>query len=335
MRIPLAALFFAGASLAQSVPHTTTIPELATGTFLGSASSFPLGRTGGRAQYWFRKDGLPLPTVVTAIGPRPNKGTSGTGRTQSLEIKMANSTLPHASFSKDFALNLGAAATVVHARKNISIPNLTSHLDPDLPMLWILLDAPFALLGPNLVVDYDLGTAVGAGSASFNGDLVTLASPGRHYSSEASCGGTLAASSTTVSYDLLLSGATPSQPTWLMLSANTRTWGGQRLPYALDGLGMTGCVLGVDPQVVVAGIANAAGTSSLSVPLTLPPDAYVVYAQGAHMSSANAFGLATTNVTRSLLGFTGFSSYIYNFTVDGPLAQNGPNNWTAPMLPKP
>jgi hypothetical protein len=43
-------------------------------------------------------------------------------------------------------------------------------------------------------------------------------------------------------------------------------------------------------------------------------------------------GIASTNVTRSILGITGFCSYIYNFTVDGPNAQNGPFNWQGCML---
>jgi hypothetical protein len=336
MRTITSALVLSSALLAQSVPHTTTIPEIATGTYLGGASSFPLGRTGGRAQYWFRRDGLPLPAIVTAIGPRATRNAAGTGRTQSLEIQMSNTALPYAGFTKDFALNLGTGATIVHARKNISIPSLTAQTDPDQPMLWILLDTPFPLLGPNLVLDFDLGSAVAAASATYNGDLVTLTSPGRHYTSEVSCGGTLTATNTATSYDLLLSGATASQPTWLMISATTRSWGGQRLPYALDFLGMTGCVLGIDPQIVVAGVATGAGTASLSIPITLPAtDPYVVYAQAAHLTTANPFGLATTNVTRSLLGSTGFCSYIYNFTVDGPLAQNGPNLWAAPMLLKP
>ena len=93
--------------------------------------------------------------------------------------------------------------------------------------------------------------------------------------------------------------------------------------------------LRVDPQIVVSGVATGAGTATLSIPFTLPADAHVVYAQGAHASSATALRLATTNVTRSLLGVAGFASYIYNFTVDGPLAQNGPGTQMIPMLLKP
>ena len=56
-------------------------------------------------------------------------------------------------------------------------------------MTWIVLDNPFPLLGRNLIVDFDLGTAVGAASAPYNGDLITLSGTGEHMTSDPSCGG--------------------------------------------------------------------------------------------------------------------------------------------------
>ena len=332
MRTLFTSLALASAIAAQPAPHTTTIPTVGTGTFLGSTSSFPLGRTGGKAQYWFRGDQLPGPMAVTSIGPRPGSNVANsTPRTQSLEITMANTSLAHAAFGRVFTQNLGASPTVVYARKMLSIPAFPAHTNVDAPGVWIALDAPFPLIGPNLVIDFDLGSAVGAVSAPYNGDLLNLAAAGRHMTSDPSCGGTLAASSTTTSYTLNMAGATPSGPAWFFVSTNPLTLGGLALPVKLDPIGMPGCLLSVDPQIIVTSTANASGVATLTAPIAIG-DAVALYAQGAHASSANPFGLATTNVTRSILGGTAFCSYIYNFTVDGPSAQNGPNNWQGALL---
>jgi hypothetical protein len=144
----------------------------------------------------------------------------------------------------------------------------------------------------------------------------------------------LTASSTVSSYDLRLTGTTPLQPTWLMISSRSTRWAGQQLPYKLDLLGMPNCVLGVDPQIMVAGLADASGTTTLSEPFT-PVEAVVVYAQGLHLSSSIPAGIATTNVARSIVGAAGFCAYIYNLTVDGPIAQVGPNPWQASFLLRP
>lgn len=325
----------AGALVAQAVPHPTTIPTVATGTFLGGNSSFPLGRTGGRVQYWFRDYSIASPSIVTAIGPRASRTFSGAARTQSLEITAANTALSYAGVTNDFAANLGANPTIVYARKNLSIPAVTPTQDPDQPGVWIALDAPLLLIGPNLVLDYDLGSAVGAASGSFNGDLVTLSGVGRHWSSDPSCGGTLVATSTATTYDLSLSGAMPSGPVWIELAVNTSSWGGLPLPFDLGQLGMTGCVLGVEPLATASTTADAGGNASLSLGMATPTTAFPFYAQAIHASAANPVGLATSNVTRSILGGSGFCRYIYNFTIDGPLAQNGPYEWQAAMLLRP
>ena len=334
MRITLTSLALTSSLCAQAIPHTMTIPKVSTATYGNSISSFPLGRTGGLAQYWVRGDGLHKPAVVSAMGPRAGKNISGAARTQSLEVTVANTTLDYASFGKTFAQNLGTAPTVVYARKNLSIPTLTAQVDPDQPGVWIALDAPLLILGPNLVLQFDLGSAVGAASATYNGDLMTLASPGRAASSEVSCGGALAAYPSTTAFLLTLVLATPLAPAWFLVSADATATGSIQLPFKLDPIGRVGCVLGVDPQVVISTTADAAGQATLTIPITLPADAYVVYVQAVHASTSTPLGLASTNVMRSILGFTGFCSYIYNFTVDGPVAQNGPNNWTGAFLLK-
>jgi hypothetical protein len=50
----------------------------------------------------------------------------------------------------------------------------------------------------------------------------------------------------------------------------------------------------------------------------------VIYGQVLHSTAANPVGLATTNLANSILGGAGLSNYLYNWTVDGPIAQYGP-----------
>ena len=58
-----------------------------------------------------------------------------------------------------------------------------------------------------------------------------------------------------------------------MLSNDTTDWAGVPLPFRLDAIGMTGCLLGVDPLIFVTGVADASGAFSLSVPFATPADA--------------------------------------------------------------
>ena len=139
---------------------------------------------------------------------------------------MSNTALAHAQFTNSFAQNLGANPTIVYARKTLSIPSVTTNQDPNSPAVWIVLDVPFVITGPNLVIDFDLGSAVGATSGTHNGDLNTLSTAGLHLISDASCGGTLTASSPAGSYNLSLGGATPNAPVWMMLSTEPSMSGG-------------------------------------------------------------------------------------------------------------
>lgn len=245
---------------------------------------------------------------------------------------MSNTSLPHSGFTSSFANNLGPTATVVFAQRQVAIPAFSTHQDFDAPGVWIPLDVPFTIIGPNLVVDFDLGTAVGAVSAPYNGDLVTLSGTGRHWTSDPSCGGTLTATSTTTDVTYSMAGGTPNAPAFLMLSTTSTHVSGIPLPFRLDAFGMPNCLLSVDPQIVIPGTANASGSMSMNFPLSVPVPAQVIYGQAAHSSSAVPAGIATTNATRSILGSAGFCAYIYNFTVDGPNAQNGPNQWQGAIL---
>ncbi len=302
------------------------MPAVTTGTFAGTASSFPLGRSGGRVQYWYRGDNLPRTPLATSIGTRPVRGVTMPGRTQSIEVTMANVAITSAGFTNNFAGNLGAQPTIAFAARAVALPPLNSHQDPDAPAVWMALDAPFVMTGPNLIVQFDLGPAAGAASAPPNGDMLNMAAANssRHFVSGTSCGGALAATSTTSDWTLTLTGAQPNQPAWFLVSGDAFWSSNVQLPLRLDVIGMTGCFLGVDPTVVIATTTGAAGSATLLVPFPTPPQSQVVYGQAIHTSATTPAGLATTNVARSVLGNAGLVNYIYNFTVDGPNAQNGP-----------
>lgn len=324
---------FVGTATAQSVPHTRALPSYAQGAYLGSASAFPFGRTGGLLQYWIRADQVGQAGAVTAIGSRPSRGYSGASRIQSYELKADLSTLAYGAFTGVFASNLSATTRVIHANKNVSIPATTGGTDPDAFAAMIALDTPLILVpGRNLVLEFNLGSAVGAFSTPYNSDLTTLSTSAyKHASSDPSCGGTLTASgSSTLPYTLALTGAAPQRFALFMLSASATFWGGIPLPFKLDPIGLTGCLLSVDPMINIALPTDANGNATLSIPFTAPAEAVALYAQALHEDATQK--LVTSNLARSLLGGTGFCRYIYNFSVDGATAENGPFEWSAALL---
>jgi hypothetical protein len=340
MRTSLASLALVAGLSAQPNPHVTTMPRVVAGTYANQSNAFPLGRTGGLIQYWYRGDSLPAVPIVTAIGVRPASGAAGPARSQSFEIVFSNTAVGWAAISKTFLNNFGTLTTTAFTRKTVNLPAITP-INPDTPVLWMMNDVPVVVIGPNLIVQFDMGPAASAQLVGYTADSFDMAGvTTRHLSSDPSCGGTLAASTTTspaTAFTLTLAGGPPSVAAWFILSANATSSGGAALPFKLDVVNMTGCILGVDPQITVAASTGPSGTASITVPFALPADAYVVYAQAAHQSTANPVGIATTNVTRSVLGAAGYCNYLYNWTIDGPLAQYGPYayNLSVSLLLKP
>lgn len=274
---------------------------------------------------------------------RPRSGLSAAGLALSIEIKLSNATVTHATFGKIFANNLSQLTTTVFARKPVNLPALGGANDPDQPVAWLASDVPFAYVGPNMVIQYDLGPATGAVSTPYTCDAYTMtgATSTLFKNSETSCGGTVAASYTAAAgLNLTISGATPNQPAWFLVGVDNVLLGGvPSLPFKLDPLGLTGCVLGVDPLVTVATVADGTGTATLNVPYTLTTTSVtdVLHVQGLHRTTGNPVGLASTDVAHCLLGGSGQTQYVYNWTVDGPSAQYGPytTNRSAVLLFKP
>ncbi len=329
-RIPaaLSLPFLLASVVAQSVPHTSTMPKIAEGALAGSGSTFPLGRTGGRVQYWYRGDNIPSTPQVTSIGARPFFDGATTGRTQTFQITMANVTIGASAFTRDFAQNLGAQPTVVFASRSVALPALPTGRDPNVSAVWMTLDAPFTMNGPNVIVDFDLGTAVGAAGAPPLTEqwVMTARDTERHLSSGVSCGVPLLGPARGAIYRLTLNGVPPSQPVWFLFGSDASVAGGVRLPASLAFAGMPGCFLGVDPAVVLPVVADWQGNATYHDPrfLQSPGESLIVYAQAIHAVSGTPTRLATTNVIRSAFGGIGLCNTISNVSIDGAIAQNGP-----------
>ena len=313
--------------LAQPAPHTPTSPAVFGGYFAPGSNLLPHARTGGLIQVWQRGDSFTAPQVILAVGVRPN-GAIAASTTQSMEIVMDNATVGFSGLVNTFASNLSGTQSIVFARRTINLPPV-SPASAQTPILWMPLDVPWAFTGPNYLIQFDMGTAVGALSGSHQADAYSMSAVNStlHTQSSPSCGGTLVSGydTTTGSYTLSLSGAVPSGFVLHMLSANNRRFAGVvPLPLMLDSLGLTGCYLGLDPLIYVASVASASGTDVQSIPFPVPTtDTTVLYAQSLH-AAGNALGLATSNLANGILGGAGLSTYLYNFTADGPTAQFGP-----------
>ena len=322
-------LALASSSLtAQPAPHTTTNPKVFTGVYAGSATAtFPLGRTGGLIQYWRRASDLPAPTVMTATGSRATRGQNApAAMLNGVELTMSNTAVTFAAFSSTYAANFGAQTTVVFTRKPVNLPALSNAIDPDQPVAWLMHDVPFVFLGPHLIVQFDLGTAVGSTSLGRPADSVPTAAI-THIASAPSCGGTLTASGSTTLYTLSLQGAAANLPGVLLLGVENVLLGGAPvLPYRLDGIGMTGCALRLAPAMTLSFTADGSGAMTWNVPINYPSsrESDIVHAQVLHASPSSPAGWATTNATHSVLGNVGLANYAYNYTADGPVAQYGP-----------
>ncbi len=318
----LTALSYASVLAAQSVPHVTTLPRALTGAHGGQGHQFPLGRTGGLIQYWYRADMLPL---VSAIGVRPWRGASIPARSVTLETTLSNTTQTFATLAKTFTQNLGPLTTIVFTRKTVNLPPLTNPQDPDLPFVWMASDVPFVTPGPHLLVQFDLGTAVGAQSTLVYADSLDQKAEVKGVAGVGSCGGSLSAGTPqagTLLYSLAQ--VTPTTQLWLLLGANHLSAGGVSLPFRLDPVGMPGCVLGLEPLVTIAGTSDPAGNWVWTTPIPPLQETLVVYAQVVHHSAQNALNLATSNLVHTFVGAAGLCNYLYNWDRDGLSAQYGP-----------
>lgn len=332
--LPLAA---APMAPAQIQPHTPAIPGFATGYYDGSNALTSLG-IGGRTRFtfqiWYRGNTVPRPTVFTMLGVRPKQGLTASTVPQDVEIVLSSTAKGFSTLDTTFANNLGSDATVFLRRTVVNPPALTNHTDPDAPAFWIPGDQPFVFVqGPHFLWQTVVQTEATSRTTGYTCQSLAIALGG-HRTSDPSCGGSLAASSTSSTYDLRLTGALPNVAGQLILGVNNQTLAGAvRLPVDLGLFGMTGCNLAVDPLVTLPLTTDAAGNALVSVPFATPAQSVFLHAQVAHVSNANAVGLATTNVAHSVLGNAGMLNYLYAYDV-ATVAAFGPytTNRSGPVL---
>lgn len=331
MAIWLAPLFLLAAPPleAQVKPHTPAIPGFATGYYDGSSSLTSLGiggRTRGTFQIWYRGDTLPRPTIIKNLGVRPTQGLTASTVPQDVEIVLSSTAKGFGSLDKTFANNLGNDATVFLARKIVNPPPLANHTDPDAPAFWIPGDQPFLYIqGPHFLWQTTIHTEPTTRTTGYTcASLSILSGSGGHSTSDASCGGSLTASYAGAQYSLDLAGALPNGPALFMLALRNHALAGAiPLPLDLGPLGMTGCLLAIDPWITLGTATDATGAARLSIPLPSPADSLFLHAQVVHGSTANPAGLATSNAAHSVIGSVGLLNYLYLYDV-GPVATSGP-----------
>ncbi len=327
-------------AIAQSAPHERTIPKVAAGAFGGSTNALPFGRTQGFIQTWYRGDSLPIPHPITTIGWRAARGSTAAGIAFDVEVLLTSTTTTFSTLSPTFANNLGTDAAVVFARRVLTLPNQSGAQDPNQPVMWMPLDRPFIFLGPHLIVQTDVQTSTPPAATPYFNDAMLSSGPlvATFLTSSPGCGGLLSGTYATGNVSVTATGATPNAPVSFLLGADhTRFAGVVPLPYRLDALGMTGCLLGVDPLVSLTVIADGGGAARLTFPYAIAGPSEIAYFQGVHASAATPAGLATTNVLHAILGGSDLIGYVYNWTVFGPTAQYGPyaSNRGSVMLIRP
>ena len=87
---------------------------------------------------------------------------------------------------------------------------------------------------------------------------------------------------------------------------------------------MTGCELGIVPQILVPATTDRAGFAQLTVPIAVPKDSLVASAQSVHQTGANPAGWASTNVTSCILGSAGLANGLWRSASGnmGPVGYN-------------
>lgn len=320
MRLPLLLASFSLVSLGNlPAQHPKTLPEVFTGSYAGGGNLFPLARTRGFIQYFHRGDQFPATRIVLQMGWRLTKTTTTIAAlSHKLEIKIGNSKVKYNTLNKTFSKNFTSTPTTFFKLKTFNFPAIAKvPQDPDKPNAWIKGDAPFIWLGPNLVIQVDIQTAKTFGSTTVRAtvDSMSSANP-RTYNTDKSCGGTITASYIGGNFGGTVSGTLANSPVIYLV-------GNHLLPVDVGFLFGKGCSVTVNPILTFLGTANASGVSSFSVPF-VPATTSTLHIQALHRPKSGP-GLASTNASHILFGGNNnISTYLYNWTRDGLIAQYGP-----------
>ncbi|MBK8979424.1 MAG: hypothetical protein IPM29_26290 [Planctomycetes bacterium] len=323
--LTLGAAVLASGLSAQAV---RALPRSATDAFAGS-TNFSIPTVSFRAQYWFDATNLPTTTTITALGIRVQRGAATLAATRPVEITVADTTLPFASYSPLFDQNLGAAPTTFLAPRNINFAANPPATDPNVAGAWFPGDRPLLFTGPNLVVDFRVGTSSGGASVPNDGLVMgTGAAATLHLQGRPSCGGTLAGAWAGNQWTLTATGLPARTAAAFDLGFENVDLGGVRLPLDLTALGLPGCHLGVVPVASATVVADALGSATLTLPVSLPATgSLLISSQVVHALVQNPTSLAdwgSTNAVHSTLGATGLCNALYALGSTATVAQQGP-----------
>jgi hypothetical protein len=249
-----------------------------------------------------------------------------------MEIKYINSPLTFSQFSPTLAQNLVGSVVTVLPQTTVNFAAAPPSQDPNAGIGWIPFVAPFVFSGPNLVTQVR-GNMTSANNQPLVVDNYVQQAPTQHYSVGRSCGGSLVASHDGTNFVLFAQGVPSGNPVTFLIGRENVVLGNTRLPIDLSPIGMTGCELGLAPELYVPVTANAFGTATLTLKAPIPEESAVVHAQALHPTTTNASGLALTNTTASVLGNSGLCNFV--FSIDGVTAISGPlpfNNGSTLLL---
>jgi len=207
----------------------------------------------------------------------------------------------------------------------VNLPAQNGPSDADVPALWLVGDRPFVFRGPHFLVQVDVQSSATPTSTPYRTDGYEMVRTTQHGVSETGCSGSLVASDLSGIWSLQVTGALPNGPVLFMLGReNTLLAGSVPLPLDLGSLGMNGCVLGVDPLLIVPLAADPSGKATLSIPFVLGLESAVIHVQAVTGTTSNLVGFGTTNAAHSILGKDGLSAYVFNWTTFTPTAEYGP-----------
>jgi hypothetical protein len=319
------------ADIATAQQPTVTIPRNFARVFSNSNIVTPFGRTKYFGQTWYRGDSLPKPFLMTQIGFRTGPNVSYSAMTIKFEFVLDNSKVTFGTLSKTFSANLTQSATTFYKMKNLNVPAVNKNQDPMKPVVWLPGDQVMVFTGPNLIVQNDIQTSTSASSTGWTveGYSMSTGAPSRIHSVGTSCGkSTLSSAYANNQYTLTVTGAPASTPvTFYVGLDNQRRLGGGPLPVDLGVIGMTNCLLELEPLAAIPVTSNASGSATLSATLNPPTSSFFAFIQAAHAEqSANPANYVATNMESTLFGAAGISTYVYNWTTFGPTAQFGPYN---------
>ncbi len=262
---------------------------------------------------------IPNGRSISRIGFPRDPGLSSTGYGILLKVQMGQSTLSLANVSTTFATNFTTTPTNVFANatgaaKIFTLPNLGT---PGVDTVWLPLDAPFTFnASQSLVVDFQV-SANQNGNNAFNyyldsaGVLSADTSIGQACMTSGGATPRLTSSSTYVggNWALAISSAPSTTPMILFVGVAPQNPG-----IALDIIGMTGCLLSVDPQWTGGYVSNSGGYYNWNFPVPNNRALFGgrLYSQVAMLDVfANSFGWITSNGDDLQLGIQPQATLIY------------------------